>query len=1436
MEKELYELTNPQKSIWLTDKVYDGTPINNICGSIIIEEPVDFDCLSKSINYLLEKNESLRIKLIEVNGEIKQYIDNFTPIDIEIVDVDSLQSVKELESEIVSTPFVLLDSPLFIFKMFRLPNGLGGMTSTLHHLVSDAWTVGLVVNEVVDFYHSFLKCETPETDLPSYIDYIHSEKEYLKSEKFEKDKVYWEEVYKTIPEFATIPSMRYKPTSKLPYDARRNSFILSKDILNRVNELCKNSKTSIFNFLMAVFAIYIGRVSNLEEFVLGTPILNRSNFKEKRATGMFISTVPFKVSIDNSMDFQSLVSNFASDFSTIFRHQKYPYQYLLEQLRKTDPSIPSLYDVLISYQNVKSDKQTSEVPFSGRWMPNSCLSDSLQIHIYDMNDTGNLNIAYDYLISKYTEADIDALHNRIMGIISQILDYPNILVGDIEIVTSEEEDKLLKEFNHTSLDYDSSKTVVNLIEERVLLTPDKTALVFENSSLTYSEWNEKANSLAHYLKSTGVEQKDFVGILVNRSIEMMVGLLAILKCGACYLPIDPEYPTDRILFMLENSNAKTILVHEKTKNLLPKTYNTVNIEQQDIYYDYSKENLNLNVLPSDLIFLLYTSGSTGNPKGVILTHKNIVNFIHAASNAVTFSPEKTMVSLTTICFDIFVVETWVSLYNGLTVVIANEKQQTELTEFNKLCVKNKVNMMQSTPSRVNAFFSEDSSESEYTITLTDVIAAGEPFPLALLEKIRSRTTANIYNMYGPTETSVWSTGLELTHEKEVTIGKPLANTYCYILDKNKKLLPPYIPGELHIGGDGVSNGYLGNLALTSEKFILSGYCPGQRIYNTNDLAYYTSNGNIVHLGRTDFQVKIRGFRVELGEIENIVLKFDGIEKTIVVGIAGKYLGCYYFGEKDINVSDLVAHLMKHLPSYMIPSYFKKIDTIPLTPNGKVNRKALPPFEDNSNKITKPTTKTEKIIFNSILELLKIDINKLDINTPFFALGLDSLGLIHLQGAFIYYGFNLSTQDFYKYPTIAKLAEFIDSHKETSIETAYLVPENLKHSKDITYTEKLITENVLGNVFLTGANGFIGIHVLNEILETTNSKVYCLVRGNTSLHATSRLLKRYEFYFKKDLSHLINERIIVLNGDISNTNFGLEHDDIINLITNVSTIIHTAAIVKHYGHYSEFEKINVEGTKRIATLAYQHQKRFTYISSISVSGNYLVRQNNQNKSFDENDLYIGQHYTQNVYVNSKYWAEIEVLNLIEKGLNAKILRIGIIAGRYSDGVFQENINDNAFYNRIKSMALLGKISQEMLIQQIEFSPIDYCAKAIVLLSKTDLGKNKIYHLLNQNLSKIEQIITLLRKHGIKVDVLSKKDFEEYLLNISRSDPNNIALKGIVNDLQITSDNSLYVNYDFSVNIKSDYTIEYLNLLDFKWPICNDTYVDKLLNYMKEVGFL
>ena len=549
----------------------------------------------------------------------------------------------------------------------------------------------------------------------------------------------------------------------------------------------------------------------------------------------------------------------------------------------------------------------------------------------------------------------------------------------------------------------------------------------------------------------------------------------------------------------------------------------------------------------------------------------------------------------------------------------------------------------------------------------------------------------------------------------------------------------------------------------------------------------------------------------------------------------KYLICYYTCKEPIEETTISNYLLKELPSYMVPAYYCKLDAFPLTPNGKLNRKKLPLPEIKQEKIEKYSTKTEEIISKVISSILNK--TELDINTPFITLGLDSLGIIQAQTKLLAYHYVLNTQDFYRFNTIKLLAQNIDNNIYTYQVQDAQVPIQFRHTFDeilAKIDKKVTTDKILGNVFLTGANGSIGVHVLHELLKT-KIKIYCLVRGNSIAQATERLKEKYKFYFGKDLSHLINKRIFIINGNITKENIGLSNSNIAQLTENVSTIIHTAAIVKHYGNYEQFHNVNVLGTKNVADFAYQNKKRFIHISSISVSGNYLVKQDNRNTEFSENNLYIGQNYNDNVYVHSKFEAEKIVLEYMEKGLTAQIHRVGILSGRYSDGVFQENITENAFYSRIKSMILFGAVADTMLDQEIEFTPIDICCRNIVELAKNNITDNKIFHLYNHNFIKIKDLIDVLNSLGSNIKIISSEEFKNKILELSKSEDSK-ALLGIINDFDISDKDNISINYNFSVSITSEYTQKYLHLLKSDWNETSKNYIRKLILYMKKVNFI
>ena len=1034
--KETYNLTNPQKTIWFTEEFYKGTSIENIAGTANIADKVDYKKLAKAINIFIERNDSFRLKFINENNVIKQYVDEFKAFSLETVSVNDEKDVKRIEKELAETPLEVLNSFLFKFKLFKYPDGHGGFVVVMHHLISDAWTTGMLVSEIIDIYDALLENEDTSFELaPSYIDYIASENKYLNSEKFEDDKKFWNNLFPTVPEVATIPSLA-SDKNKISSAAKRKLFTIPSETMELINAFCKENKISAFNFFMGIFSVYLSRVSGLDNFVIGTPILNRSTFKEKHTTGMFISVVPFRVNLNHENSFIDFAKTISRDFFDIFRHQKYPYEALLEDLRKESPNIPNLFNILLSYQNMRSNKQSTKTNYESKWLFNNNISDDIEIHFFDVNDTGNINIAYDFKTCKYSPDDILALHARILNMINQVLENTSILLKNIEIVTPDEKEEILYKFNNTKMDYPKDKTIVQLFEEQVEKTPDNIAVVFEDQKLTYRELNEKANQLANYLLDNGVTPDLNIGIVTNRSITSIIGIIAILKVNCTYVPIDPLYPTDRITHMITSSQVKFVLYDGSSFSTSPEI-KLINISYEH-YSNYSnKFFINTSYNCNHNLYIIFTSGSTGLPKGVCISHKNIINLIY-------FEMQKTCIlkghcnilQFATMSFDVSYQEIYSALLSGNTLVLISDDKRKNIHTLASYIINKKVNTLFIPPAYLKILCSDLDIVHLLSSCVKNIITAGEKLVISdgIQELLKSGVI--IHNHYGPAETHVATTLTinSLSYGSEPPIGRAISNSSVYILDKENQLCPINTIGQIAICGDCVGNGYINNNKLTSEKFIKNSLSKSA-MYLTGDLGYYSSNGLIHFIGRNDFQVKINGFRIEVEEVEKAINSCPNITNCIVIPLnvkgTSKSLVAYYTSNSKISTANIKSYLVTVLPSYMIPSYFVEMDHFEFTTNGKINRKALPQCTLEAHNVIVPVRND---IDTCVIKLFKniLKITSVSIDDDFFDLGGDSLSAINLC-AQIQNEFNvqLFVKDILEHPTIKDISDIISSNLKSS---------------------------------------------------------------------------------------------------------------------------------------------------------------------------------------------------------------------------------------------------------------------------------------------------------------------------------------------------------------------------------------------------------------------
>ena len=996
MKNKLYNLTLPQNSIYLTEQYYSGSNINNICGTAIISEKINFDILEKAINVVIKNNESFRIKFVNTNNNLQQYITDYEFQPIEIVKLNSVDEVSNLENTLLHQTYNLEENT-YDFKIFKFPDSTGGFLLNIHHIVSDAWTLGLTCRKIMQAYTNFLNHKPNEfIEEQSYSQYIYTEEQYLNSSKFVKDKEYWENIYSITPNLISLPSSKNNSELSFSCQANRVSFILSNTLSNDITVFCSNHKISPFVFFMTILSIYIFKVTDNNSFVVGTPILNRTNFNEKNTTGMFINISPLLININKDMNFNEFSNQISTNSLSLLRHQRYPYAEILKYIRKKDSTFQNLFNILLSYQVTKANNE-STIPYQTRWAFNGTCADDLDIQIYDLDETKNFNISYDYKIDKFIKKDITTMHQQLLNIINQVMNNENTKISNIAILSEEENNNIINNFNNTFVDYDKSKTITELFKQQVTKTPHNIAVIFENNKITYKDLDLKSNLIANYLiEHCNIKHGDFVSILLNRSIDLISTILGIIKTGATYIAIDPEYPIDRITQMLSNSNSKIIFTNNTTEKLIIDSNNSiVNIDKLTLN---NSNQLAIINKPDDLLYVIYTSGSTGIPKGVSIQHKNVHNFILGMQQEINFSEINSLVSVATVCFDMFVFELWCSLLNGLTLVLANENEQKLPYLLNKLCCENKVDIFQTTPSRFNLLF--DNNETECFKYIKHILVGGEFVPKTLFNKFKEYSNINIHHMYGPTETTVWSTHKHITNTNNITIGKPIANTQVYILDSNNSICPIGVAGEIYISGDGVGNGYLNNLELTNKSFIPNPFIPNTLMYKTGDIGFFNADGEITYVSRCDHQIKIRGYRIELDEIENTIHNFPNILNCVVckkeLNKNHEVLCAYYTEKNTVNIDELKRHLQSKLPIYMIPQYYTVLPDFPYTPNGKIDRKNLPlPKQHISNK-TQHIIRNE--FDNKLINILQIilESNSITINDNLFDLGMDSLTAINLS--------------------------------------------------------------------------------------------------------------------------------------------------------------------------------------------------------------------------------------------------------------------------------------------------------------------------------------------------------------------------------------------------------------------------------------------------------
>ncbi|WP_020619065.1 non-ribosomal peptide synthetase [Paenibacillus daejeonensis] len=1037
--ERIYPLTSMQEGM-LFHKIMDEQSTSYVVQEVMsVRAALEPALIEQTLDLLSQRHDMLRTAVVYRKvAKPQQLLFYKRKIECEYVDATSLSpeeqstAIGQMKDADVARGFDLEKDTLLRMKVIHCGPKSYKIIWSFHHIIMDGWCLSIICSDFMSYYAALkegnsleaLSAAVREEKLrsASYEDYI----KWFKTQNVEEGMGYWKSLLTGYDTVADIAAVRPVPAGKHGVSSVQAE--LSKELSDAISALTARYQVTANTFFEVVWGAILQRYMGSSDVVFGKVVSGRNASLRgiEEIVGLFINTIPVRMTSDVEDSFATLASRLHAQ---ALNSGNYDYCPLGEVQALSEVGADTVKTLMI-FEN-----------YFERSAPEG-LEDSFQIETdvfreqtnYPVNfmihytDVYALNLMYDPAV--LAADDIEQLMQRVLLLVEGIAAQPEQSLGDISIVQPAERESLISAFNATDNEYRREQLLHGLFEEQVRRSPDAVALVCQNGTLTYRQLNGRANRLARTLQAQGMRTQDIVGILVGRSADMLVSMLAVLKAGGAYLPIDPEHPADRMRYMLEDSAARMLLADLKLYHELELDAGCPVIDAA-LRLDSESEEVNLQTELSsrDLAYVIYTSGSTGKPKGVMLEHQSVHNFMEGMSNNISFVPGKSILNATSIGFDIFIVESLLALIKGLKVIIADEAQQKDPELMRQLIASQQIDMMQTTPSRLKLLLSGVTDYAPFQ-SLQEIMVGGEAVPDHLAAAMLSGWNGRLLNMYGPTETTVWSTMQEIRRGEKVNIGQPIANTQVYMLDPRLNLQPIGLKGELCISGEGVARGYLGRPELTADRFIAHPFVEGERLYRTGDLARWLPDGTIEYLGRMDEQVKIRGYRIELGEIETILRQQRGVRNAAVIArqdAAGDNYICAYVvtaeGEAaaEYEVEQCRAELKKELPEYMVPSYFVTVDHLPVNSNGKLDRRALPEPERSSKAAAvAPRNETEAKLVQVFSEMLGV--SDISVHDSFFELGGHSLRAVRAMNAIeSQTGVRLPLRTIFEHPSAAELS-------------------------------------------------------------------------------------------------------------------------------------------------------------------------------------------------------------------------------------------------------------------------------------------------------------------------------------------------------------------------------------------------------------------------------
>lgn len=1448
--QDYYPVSSAQKRLVFWEEMADTGLMNNIPLIIRFRGRVDEEKISQALDRIIGRHEALRTSFDIIRGEAVQIIHPGIRYKKKIIELQEDKFQDYLQHFI--QPFDIRKAPLFRIVLVKFNAESYALLMDFHHCIFDGSSFVLFFNELGDIYSE----HAPGPLRIQYRDFSDWQNRIHISDMMQEHEAYWLNLFHDEVPVLDLPTDFPRP-AVLQHEGNTFSTKLNANISAQIKAFAAKEHITLYPFFTAVFNTLLAKYSHKEDIVIGAGMAGRSHVDIHRLIGMFVNTLVLRNKPENKKTFTEFVKEVHENFLEAYDHQDFQFEHLVEKLKVArDASRNPIYDVGLVYQSMGfPEKKYDDLHMIAQEIPSHSAHADILLEVAEEGDCFRLN--WEYRTSLYKQDSIERMSGHFEQLLKGILQDPDKQIAEHEMVTPREQQQLLYDFNQTDAVWPEDQCVHYIIEDHAKRNPDQIAISFRGELMSYGELNQKANQLAHYLRNTGIGPDDYVGIMMDNSFEMIVSILGILKSGGCYVPMKPDFPADRVRYMLENCGAKYMVTVKKYFDKA-KGFQGQFIDADPQIFEGELPNPERINKPSDLIYVIYTSGSTGKPKGVMLEHRNIVRLLLNSTMPYSLSCDDVWSMFHAFSFDFSIWEIFGALLYGARLVVVPKDVVIDPDTFLQLLKDEHVSILSQTPGAFYNLIEKDLLTRDHDLKIRYVTFGGEALkPFLLADWHKKYPDTRLINMYGITETTVHVTfkeigDYEIDHNIS-NIGVPIPTLRTYIMDTQHKLMPIGVPGEICVAGDGLARAYLGLPELTAEKFMTNPYVPGEKIYRSGDLARILANGEMEYLGRIDFQVKIRGFRIELGEIENKLIAHPYIHETIVLANedkdGNKYLSAYLETEASIPVHDIKKFLQKDLPDYMIPSYFISMAKFPINVNGKVDRKALPlPDQQIITGAAFKAAKNDaqKKIAAAFRKTLGLE--KISIEDDFFDLGGHSLKAVSLV-AELQKDFEVSVNHIFEYRTAKKLSENI-------IEKKTNIGEKLSHISDIMDTQAQRVKEYLSSenhqkrvnayrtsfmryehlhpderqdyqhILLTGTTGYLGVHLLDELLQRTQAHIYALVRGKDQDESKNRLIRHIEYYFGKNYADVYRDRITILNGDLGTVQLGLDDEFYKYAAQNVDAIFHPAALVKHYGDLSVFRKSNVEAVGHLIDFALDHKsKDLHHVSTLSVFTGEVAGAHNV--MYTEDDYDQGQR-SDNYYAQTKFEAEKLVMDARSKGIKTNIYRIGNVSVNSKTGHLQSDVEGNAFYSVLKGYANIGAIPDAF--NEVEFAWVNELAAAIVNIGTHNELYNSNWHLwnthkieladvltdtaLNLNIEKLgfDAFIAYLSKH-YDVDVF-KPHIEKILLHM-----------GWLGLLSAPPDEVLsHITTEHILSERTDYVLEKIG---FIWPKTDASLIQKML---------